>query len=87
MRTKKFKVGDLVTFKSREKAGGNYRFGGQCQGGKTGKIRAYREFASIYKCFEISVDFDSNNNYSMLESEFKEWDEVTTSTSELFPIF
>lgn len=72
----RWKVGDEVTYKSLNECGRAYYFGGLDQGGNVGTIQKYREYIPSKRCFEISVTLPSGGSYAMLESEFREWDDV-----------
>ncbi len=80
----KFKVGDKVTYKSLEEAGGRYYHGGGDHGGSVGTIVEYLRYNESKKCYKISVTSKENFNYSMLESEFREYDKLKPSVSSKF---
>jgi len=72
---KRWKVGDKVTYKSIRECGGRYKFGGDNQEGFVGEIKKYLKYDFSKKCWEIKVQQKYiDYNYTMLESEFKEWD-------------
>jgi hypothetical protein len=82
---KRFKNGDHITYKSIEHChGGYYFYGGRDMGGYVGRIIEYHSFNKEGGSYEISVT-NIHGNYSMLESEFEEYD--NPKTQELFPIF
>lgn len=82
---KRFKKGDHVTYKScGDCNGGYYFYGGQDFGGYVGRIIEYYSFNEEGGSYEISVT-NNHGKYSMLESEFEEYD--NPKTQELFPIF
>jgi hypothetical protein len=72
MKTKKFKVGDTVTYKSKSSCDG-YRFGGNDHDGYVGTITSYLSYYSENGCYGIQVT-SREGNYTMLESEFYEYD-------------
>jgi hypothetical protein len=77
MKKQRFKVGDQVTYKSIDECGGMYRHGGADQGGFVGTIKSYRSYYSENKCYGIEVTCKGGGNYSMIESEFYEYDGST----------
>jgi hypothetical protein len=72
MKTKKFKVLDTVTYKSKSSCDG-YRFGGNDHDGYVGTITSYLSYYSENGCYGIQVT-SREGNYTMLESEFYEYD-------------
>jgi hypothetical protein len=76
----RFKVGDTVTYKNREDcthANGitiSYYHGGNEQGGYKGKILEYYDYVPERGCYKMSVRSRTGGAYSMLESEFEEYD-------------
>jgi hypothetical protein len=72
MKTQKFKVGDQVTYKSKASCDG-YRYGGTDHGGYVGTITSYLSYYSENGCYGIQVT-SREGNYTMLESEFHEYD-------------
>ena len=84
---KRFKVGDKLTYKFKN---GKYYLGGGCQGGFVGKIREYQGYIQEKKCWQIIVETRSGFDYSMLESEFLEYDLLENDgpvVKDMFPIF
>lgn len=79
---RRFYVGKPVTYKSIDDCGGYYRFGGVNRGGRVGEIEAYLEYDFDYKCYKITVSSGtpSDCSYSMLESEFEEFDPSYSGT-------
>lgn len=82
MKEQRFKEGDFVTYKSHEYC--RYYYGGSDMGGYVGIILTYRAFNEDVDCYNIDVS-NRHGYYSMLESEFEEYD--TSKTLDLFPIF
>jgi hypothetical protein len=74
MKTKKFKVLDTVTYKSKSSCDG-YRFGGNDHDGYVGIITSYLSYYSENGCYGIQVT-SREGNYTMLESEFYEYDDL-----------
>lgn len=72
MKTKRFKVGDEVTYKSKSSCDG-YRFGGNDHDGYVGTITSYLSYYSENGCYGIQVT-SREGNYTMLECEFYEYD-------------
>jgi hypothetical protein len=72
MKTKRFKVGDTVTYKSKSSCDG-YRFGGNDHDGYVGTITSYLSYYSENGCYGIQVT-SREGNYTMLECEFYEYD-------------
>lgn len=93
-REPRFKIGDKVTykkFKECRKSNGvdyGYYFGGIDHGGFVGEIINNEGYYNEEKnCYQISVSTKiSSATFVMLESEFEEYD-VVTSTNDLFPIY
>ncbi len=77
MKPQRFKVGDRVTYKSVDECGGRYRHGGTNQGGFVGTITSYNSYYSENGCYGIQVTCKDGCNYSMIESEFYEYDGST----------
>jgi hypothetical protein len=75
MKTKRFKVGDTVTYKSKSSCDG-YRYGGTDHDGYVGTITSYLSYYSENGCYGIQVT-SREGNYTMLESEFHEYDGST----------
>jgi hypothetical protein len=77
-----FKVGDFVTFKSAKNCKNSqgrvkYWFGGNDQAGIYQSIREYLDYIPEAGCYKISVFINDNDrSYSMLESEFEEYDQI-----------
>ena len=79
MKEKRFQVGDKVTYKdTNELPDEKYYYGGDNQKGFVGTITEYLEFQEELNCYKIEVtqEYEVFNNYSMLESEFEEYDDV-----------
>lgn len=73
--SRKFNVGDKVTYKSHLQLGRLYEFGGEDQSGFIGEVTEILEYIEDRNCYKIWVTTRSGSNqYSMLESEFKEYD-------------
>jgi hypothetical protein len=71
----RWKVGDYVTYKSREDCKNHkYHFGASCQGGYKGEITSYKTYKSGFNCFTIEVMTRRQSSFTMLECEFEEWD-------------
>jgi len=86
VKPQRFKVGDQVTYKSIDECGGRYRHGGSDQGGFLGTITSYNSYYSENGCYGIQVTCKDGCNYTMIESEFREYDgiypgAVTSGTS------
>jgi len=73
MKAKRFKVGDQVTYKSKSSCDG-YRYGGDDHDGYVGTITSYGVYRPEYDCYGIHVTCREGGNYSMIESEFYEYD-------------
>ena len=74
MKAKRFKVGDPVTYKPRSECfGGGYHYGGNDQYGYVGTIKEYVRYKPDNNCYKITVTC-KEGEYSMLESEFYEYD-------------
>ena len=89
MNEPKFKVGDKVTYKKSKDCidyNGNhgYYHGGVDNGGYIGVIDSYRDYNYNMRCYEIVVTNIFDGFYTMLESEFVEYNKQST---ELFPLF
>ena len=81
MKEKRFKVGDKVTYKSKDECiGGHYEYGGSDMAGLLGTIVEYLEYEPENNCYKIKVTA-KHGNYGMLESEFKEWDNPSYSNT------
>jgi hypothetical protein len=72
MKKQRFKVGDQVTYKSKSSCDG-YRYGGNDHDGYVGTITSYLSYYSENGCYGIQVT-SREGNYTMLESEFYEYD-------------
>lgn len=86
---KRFKIGDKITFKSKnELPEKKYIFGGIELGGVTAIIKEYRGFCKVHNSYHIVVDFKNKYKrdctYGMYEFEFKEYDLLLV---EDYPIF
>jgi len=93
MKEKRFKVGDIVTYKSTKDCVGRYGtkeqyyYSGYDQGGFVGKIVSYSFYDEKMGCWKIRVTIkEQGYNYTMLESEFLEYDKPVVA-NELFPIY
>ena len=76
-RLPRFKVGDEITYKARKDLPDQrYQFGGEDHGGFLGRIQSYIEYVPEKDCYKIDVEARASSSYSMLESEFLEYDEV-----------
>jgi hypothetical protein len=73
VKPQRFKVGDQVTYKSKSSCDG-YKYGGDDHDGYVGTITSYGVYRSEYDCYGIHVTCKEGGNYSMLESEFYEYD-------------
>jgi hypothetical protein len=74
MKAKRFKVGDKVTYRFRSDCKDNYyRWGGDDHGGYVGTIKSYDSYQPDYNCYGIKVT-SREGEYTMLESEFYEYD-------------
>lgn len=73
MKPQRFKVGDKVTYKSKDEFGGSYCHGGSNQGGYVGTIKSYGNYYSTKNCYTITVSTKGGGEYAMLESEFYEY--------------
>jgi hypothetical protein len=83
MQEKRFKVGDTVTYKDYYTLPNKkYRHGGSNQAGYKGIIKRYVNYSDDYG-WTIGVTTNSSS-YDMLESEFEEWDNPTTTTKTNF---
>jgi hypothetical protein len=68
---RRFKVGDKITYKSRE---GSYHYGGDDQGGFVGTVEYDGEYQEDKGCYNLRVTTkDGDFSYNMLESEFHEY--------------
>jgi hypothetical protein len=72
MKPQRFKVGDKVTYKSKDECDG-YKYGGIDNDGYVGTIRKYVSYNSDENCYLIAVS-SREGEYNMLESEFREYD-------------
>ena len=90
MKDPKFKIGDKVTYKDRDICIyddgniGNYYWHGTDQGGFVGTIKNIVCYIEEKECWKLYVTTSFDGEYSMLESEFLEYDE---QTNDLFPIY
>lgn len=81
MKPQRFEVGDIVTYKDTTTLPGrNYRYGGANHVGFKGKIVRYNAFMSDENCYSIEVTSEETHTYTMLESEFEEYDSPVTNT-------
>ena len=78
----RFKVGDKVTYKSTADCGGSYAFGGVSRSGRVGEVEAYLHYQPEQGCYKITVSSGTERDcsYSMLESEFEEFDSSYSGT-------
>ena len=88
MKEKRFQVGDKVTYKDTDKLPNEkYYYGGDNQKGFVGTITEYLEFQEELNCYKIEVTQEYEDfNYSMLESEFVEYDVVQKEPNSKFNI-
>lgn len=71
----RFKVDDLVTYKDKTTLPGKeYYHMGKNQKGYIGKVRRIIGFNVSNQCYEITVSTRDDTNYTMLESEFEEYE-------------
>lgn len=87
MKKCKFKKGDYVTYKYvSDLPKRRYERGGDCQGGFKGKITSTPIYNDSVGCFTFSVTVKSysHSSYSMLESEFVEFNENKIEHYEIF---
>ena len=71
-----FKVGDKVTYKSRnELPNGEYVYSGNDQGGYVGTVLAVFGYNEDLGCYKINVSVP-DGTYDMLESEFVEYNKL-----------
>jgi hypothetical protein len=73
VKAQRFKVGDQVTYKSKSSCDG-YKYGGDDHDGYVGTITSYGVYRPEYDCYGIHVTCREGGNYSMIESEFYEYD-------------
>ena len=76
MKKQRFKVGDRITYKSRDEFDGVYCHGGTDQGGYVGRIESYGPYNPTKQCYNITVSTKEGGSYNMLESEFREYDSI-----------
>jgi hypothetical protein len=77
--TQRFKVGDKVTYKSiKSLPDSRYNYGGCDQGLFVGTIKYYGSYYPEYGCYSIYVSTKTEGDYNMLESEFFEYDSIST---------
>ena len=80
MKEQRFKIGDQVTYKSREKCissnghKGIYFYGGDEHHGFVGTITNYNGYRDTEECYSIDVTSKEHHTFSMLECEFEEYD-------------
>ena len=74
---RRFKVGDEVTYKSLEQCGGDYKFGGNDQGGFVGTVEHEGEYEATNGCYNLRVSTKDGFCFNMLECEFCEYDGTT----------
>ena len=84
---KRFKVGDTLTYKSREDCVNSVgRPGYYCKGenraGKKGQIVEYRGYVPEKKCWKMVVTCKNDLDYFMLECEFEEYIQPELTISE-----
>jgi hypothetical protein len=78
--TERFKIGDKVTYKPTKSLPGScYHFGGYDEGLFVGTIKYYGSYYPEYGCYSIDVSTKYDGIYTMLESEFFEYDSIVTS--------
>jgi len=77
---KRWEPGDNVTYKSRgvcrnlDGSLGSYFWGGDDHGGFVGTIHSYSEWVASRGCWKMEVSSRNGWTYTMIESEFEEWD-------------
>ena len=71
---RRFKVGDKVSYKSVSECEGRYYCGGLNQVGFVGTVLAEYDFIESKGCYQILVSSKGGLDYTMLESEFYEYD-------------
>jgi hypothetical protein len=88
MKKQRFQVGDKVTYKDiHELPNEKYFYGGTNQKGYVGTITSYEWFIEERNCYRIQVSTSITNGYfSMLESEFEEYDVVQKEPGSKFNI-
>lgn len=74
---RRFKVGDKVSYKSVSECEGRYYCGGLNQVGFVGTVLAEYDFMKSKGCYQIKVSSKGGLDYTMLESEFHEYDGTT----------
>lgn len=88
---KRFKIGDKITYKPMKDCThydgrkNSYYFGGNEQEGHVGEILNYLSYVEDKQCWRIVVS-NRQGVYSMLESEFENYDNQPKS-QDLFPIY
>ena len=91
MKEQRFKVGDKVTYKSKNDCvdyygdKGYYYEDGEDQDGYVGQITHYFDYNEEMDCWKIHVRTRYGFSYNMLECEFLEYDKSVTN--QLFPIY
>jgi len=81
---KRFKVGDKVTYKPTGiLPGKKYRFGGSDQAFFVGTIERYGYYELDSGCYRISVTYNEGGAFTMLESEFFEYDGASITYTEI----
>jgi hypothetical protein len=81
---KRFKVGDKVTYKPKDRLpNSKYHFGGEDQGFFVGTIRYYGSYRSDFGCYPIDVTSKEGFSYTMLESEFVEYESASITYTEI----
>lgn len=88
MKEQRFQLGDKVTYKDKNKLPNEkYFYGGTNQKGYVGTITSYEWFIEERNCYRIQVGTSITNGYfSMLESEFEEYDVVQEEPGSKFNI-
>ena len=88
MKEQRFQVGDKVTYKDKNKLPNEeYCYGGENQKGYVGTITSYELFIEEHNCYRIEVSTNiTDEYYSMLESEFEEYDVVQKEPGSKFNI-
>ena len=75
-----FKVGDKVTYKSKKDLPSKcYYYAGEDQAGFIGVVCGVYGFIDSADCYKIEVTTNGHGLYSMLESEFREYDKPVDS--------
>jgi hypothetical protein len=82
MKEKRFKVGDMVTYKSmvecvsKDGKPNTYHYDGYEQGGYRGNVINYGGYNEEMECWTIVVSTNNGTDYIMLEKEFEEYEQI-----------